>query len=51
VDLELVKRLLASTKASSMGAFLAREFDNVSKALAGVFSLCKYCQPLLILTH
>lgn len=35
VDLELVKRLLAETKATSLGAFLAREFDQVSKALAG----------------
>lgn len=35
VDLELVKRLLADTRATTMGAFLAREFDNVSKALAG----------------
>lgn len=35
VDLELVKRLLAETKAASLGAFLAREFDQVSKALAG----------------
>jgi DNA topoisomerase VI subunit B len=35
VDLELVKRLLVNTKAASLGAFLAREFDQVSKALAG----------------
>jgi DNA topoisomerase VI subunit B len=35
VDLELVKRLIAETKASSLSAFLTREFDQVSKALAG----------------
>jgi DNA topoisomerase VI subunit B len=34
VDLELVKRLLASTKAPTLRAFLAREFCNVSDDLA-----------------
>ena len=34
VDLELVKRLLASTKASTLRAFLAREFCNISDDLA-----------------
>lgn len=34
VDLELVKRLLAGTRASTLGAFLAREFDQVNKTLA-----------------
>jgi DNA topoisomerase VI subunit B len=35
VDLELVKRLITETKASSLSTFLTREFDQVSKALAG----------------
>jgi hypothetical protein len=35
VDLELVKRLVASTKASNMVAFLTREFDCISRGLAG----------------
>jgi DNA topoisomerase VI subunit B len=35
VDLELVKRLITETKASSLSVFLTREFDQVSKALAG----------------
>ena len=34
VDLEQVKRLLAETKAPTMAAFLAREFDAVDRALA-----------------
>jgi hypothetical protein len=34
--LELVKRLIADTKATTLGTFLGREFDQVSKALAGV---------------
>uniref|UniRef100_A0A383WIB7 DNA topoisomerase 6 subunit B n=1 Tax=Tetradesmus obliquus TaxID=3088 RepID=A0A383WIB7_TETOB len=35
VDLELVKRLITETKATSLSAFLTREFDQVSKALSG----------------
>eukprot|EP00878_Enallax_costatus_P004292 GHUV01004523.1.p1 GENE.GHUV01004523.1~~GHUV01004523.1.p1 ORF type:complete len:513 (+),score=171.62 GHUV01004523.1:484-2022(+) len=35
VDLELVKRLVAETKATNLTAFLTREFDQVNKALAG----------------
>jgi DNA topoisomerase VI subunit B len=34
VDLEQVKRLLADTRAPTMAAFLAREFDAVDKPLA-----------------
>lgn len=35
VDLELVKRLITQTRATNLTAFLTREFDQVSKALAG----------------
>ena len=35
VDLELVKRLIAATTATSLVNFLAREFDQVNKGLAG----------------
>ncbi|KAF8057634.1 TOP6B [Scenedesmus sp. PABB004] len=35
VDLELVKRLIADSRAGSLAAFLTREFDQVNKALAG----------------
>jgi len=36
VDLELIKRLIATTKATSMVAFLSREFDGISRDYAGV---------------
>jgi DNA topoisomerase-6 subunit B len=35
VDLELVKRLVASTRATNMVAFLTKEFDAIGKGLAG----------------
>lgn len=35
VDLELVKRLIAATDAKTLTAFLRKEFDCVSAALAG----------------
>jgi DNA topoisomerase VI subunit B len=34
VDLELVKRLIAETPATSLVKFLAREFDQVNQGLA-----------------
>jgi DNA topoisomerase VI subunit B len=35
VDLELVKRLVAATKATNMMAFLTKEFDCINRDLAG----------------
>ena len=35
VDLELVKRLTATTKASNLQKFLATEFTSISRDLAG----------------
>lgn len=35
VDLELIKRLAASTACTSLTAFLAKEFDCISRDLAG----------------
>jgi hypothetical protein len=35
VDLELVKRLVTTTKASTLKAFLSKEFSNISKDYAG----------------
>ena len=35
VDLELVKRLIATTKCSTLQKFLATEFTSVSRDLAG----------------
>jgi hypothetical protein len=35
VDLELVKRLVAATKSTNMVGFLTKEFDCISRALAG----------------
>eukprot|EP00879_Flechtneria_rotunda_P030761 GHRR01033435.1.p2 GENE.GHRR01033435.1~~GHRR01033435.1.p2 ORF type:complete len:138 (+),score=46.59 GHRR01033435.1:808-1221(+) len=35
VVLELVKRLIHDTRATTLAAFLQREFDQVNKALAG----------------
>lgn len=35
VDLELIKRLAAATSASSLTSFLSREFDCISRDLAG----------------
>lgn len=34
VDLELVKRLVASTKITNMVAFLTKEYDCIGKGLA-----------------
>ena len=38
VDLELIKRLLATTKCKTLQQFLAREFSSISKDYAGVVS-------------
>ena len=35
VDLELIKRLLATTKCKTLQQFLAREFSSISKEYAG----------------
>ncbi len=35
VDLELIKRLAATTKAATLQAFLCREFSCISKEHAG----------------
>ena len=39
VDLELVKRLATTTKASSLQAFLVKEFWGISKDYAGIVSV------------
>ena len=35
VDLELIKRLLATTRCKTLQQFLAREFSSISKEYAG----------------
>ena len=35
VDLELIKRLLATTKCKALQQFLAKEFSSISKEYAG----------------
>ena len=35
VDLELVKRLITTTKTSTLKAFLSKEFSSISKDYAG----------------
>ena len=37
VDLELVKRLVATTKCSSLQRFLSQEFSSIDRDLAGGF--------------
>ena len=39
VDLELVKRLITTTKTSTLQSFLCKEFSNISKDYAGAIQL------------